>query len=56
MDNPSNAGLDSAITIMEDVYDTITNTNGISISRADLWALAGRAAAEYGMSGMPNHK
>ena len=55
MDKDSNAGLQSAIDIMEDVYDTVI-ADGIDISRADLWAIAGRAAADYGMEGMPNHK
>jgi len=55
IDNDSNAGLQSAIDIMEDVYETVT-ADGIDISRADLWAIAGRAAADYGMKGMPNHR
>ena len=40
---------------MEDVYETVT-ADGIDVSRADLWAIAGRAAADYGMEGMPNHR
>ena len=40
---------------MESVYDTV-QADDIDISRADLWALCGRAAAEYGMEGMPGHK
>jgi len=56
MDKDSNAGLQSAINIMEAVWNT-TTANGINIeSRADLWAIGGRAAADYGMEGMPNHK
>jgi len=55
INNDSNAGLDTAITIMENVYSTITAA-GIVISRADLWAIGGRAAADYGRAGMPNHK
>ena len=51
----SNAGLETAIDIMEDVYATVI-ADGIDISRADLWAIAGRAAADYGMEGMPNHR
>lgn len=53
--NPSNAGLEDAIAIMEDVYTTVKNDN-IDITRADLWAIGGRAAADYGMEGMPNHR
>ena len=41
--------------MMENVYSTITAA-GIVISRADLWAIGGRAAADYGRAGMPNHK
>ena len=56
MDKDSNAGLQSAINIMEAVWNT-TTANGINIeSRADLWAIGGRAAADYGMEGMPNHR
>ena len=56
MDKDSNAGLQSAIDIMEAVWNT-TTANGINIeSRADLWAIGGRAAADYGMEGMPNHR
>ena len=55
MDNGSNAGLQTAIDIMEDTYATVT-ADGIDISRADLWAIGGRAAADYGMEGMPNHR
>jgi len=55
IDNDSNAGLDTAITIMEAVYTTV-KADGIDISRADLWAIGGRAAADYGMEGMPNHR
>ena len=55
MDNDSNAGLQTAIDIMEDTYATVT-ADGIDISRADLWAIGGRAAADYGMEGMPNHR
>ena len=55
IDKDSNAGLQGAIDIMEDVYETVT-ADGIDISRADLWAIAGRAAADYGMEGMPNHR
>ena len=40
---------------MESVYETVQD-DGIDISRADLWALCGRAAAEYGLEGMPGHK
>ena len=40
---------------MESVYETVQAAD-IVISRADLWALCGRAAAEYGMEGMPGHK
>jgi len=55
LNKDSNAGLDSAIDIMEDVYSTVV-ADGIDISRADLWAIGGRAAADYGMEGMPNHR
>ena len=55
MDNDSNAGLQTAIDILEDTYATVTAA-GIDIQRADLWAIAGRAAADYGMEGMPNHR
>ena len=40
---------------MENVYASVTAL-GIDIQRADLWAIAGRAAADYGMEGMPNHR
>lgn len=33
----------------------MTGTNGITINRADYWALAGRVGAEFGMPNMPGH-
>lgn len=40
---------------MENVYQDV-EADGIVITRGDLWAIAGRAAAEYGMPGMPGHE
>ena len=54
MDNGSNAGLQPGIDIMEDVYDSLV-ADGVTISRADLWAIGGRVGAEWGMEGMPGH-
>ena len=51
LDNSANNGLSTAIDAMEEVYTEITEA-GISVSRADLWAIAGRAGAEYGMENM----
>ena len=48
IDNPHNAGLQDAIDVVEDVYQVV-ESDGIVVSRADLWAICGRAAAEYGM-------
>ena len=39
---------------MEELYTEITDA-GISVSRADLWAIGGRAAAEFGMENMPGN-
>ena len=55
MENPHNAGLQLAINLMEDVYVDV-EAAGIEISRADLWAIGGRTAAEFGMVGMPGHQ
>ena len=54
MNNPDNFGLDEGIDAMEDIYE-ILKIEGISISRADLWAIGGRAGAEWGMEGMPGN-
>ena len=54
LDNSANNGLSTAIDAMEDVYTEITEA-GISVSRADLWAIAGRAGAEFGMENMPGN-
>ena len=35
-------GLQPAIDALETVYQTLTTSQGIQISRADLWAIAGR--------------
>lgn len=40
---------------MEYVYSNVTSVEGISVSRADLWAIAGRVGAEWGMEGMPGN-
>ena len=55
IDNPHNAGLQDAIDVVEDVYQVV-ESDGIVVSRADLWAICGRAAAEYGMEGMPGRE
>ena len=55
MNKDSNAGLQDAIDMMENVYAEVIAA-GIDITRADLWAIGGRAAADYGMEGMPNHR
>lgn len=55
LNNPDNAGLAPAITLMESVYSNLTTINNIKISRADLWAIAGRVGAEWGMEGMPGN-
>ena len=55
LENSHNAGLDLAIEIMENVYEDV-EVDGVVISRADVWAIGGRAAAEYGMVGMPGHQ
>ena len=39
---------------MEEILTEITGA-GISVSRADLWAIGGRAAAEFGMENMPGN-
>ena len=39
---------------MEDVYTEILD-QGITVTRADFWALGGRAAAEFGMEHMYGH-
>ena len=54
MDNPSNAGLQPAIDLMEEVYSNL-EADGIRTSRADLWAIGGRVGAEWGMEHMPGH-
>ena len=54
MENESNDGLEDAIDWMEEIYEEIQDQD-ISISRADLWALGGRAAAEFGMENMYGH-
>merc|ERR1719510_1791056 len=46
MDNPSNAGLQPAIDIMEAVYESLV-ADGIDMARADLWAIGGRVGAEW---------
>jgi hypothetical protein len=52
---PANFGLQRSVDFIEGVYDgsilTLTTTD---ISRADLWALAGIIAAEYGAEGGRN--
>ena len=54
IDNEENAGLAIVITYLEEVYADL-QAEDIQISRADFWAIAGRAAAEYGMEGMPGN-
>ena len=41
MDNEDNAGLQRAIDSLE-IVKSLADTNGITITRADLWALAGK--------------
>ena len=36
-------------------FPIMTLDAGISVSRADLWAIGGRAAAEFGMENMPGN-
>merc|ERR1712088_352053 len=55
LENEANAGLDTGINLLEEVYAEGTVTNGITINRADYWALAGRVGAEFGMPNMPGH-
>ena len=55
LDNSANNGLSDAIDFMEEIYAEITATQGISISRADFWAIGGRVGAEYGMENMPGN-
>ncbi len=55
IDSPHNAGLDLAIEIMENVYQDV-ESDGVVVSRADVWAICGRASAEFGMEGMPGHQ
>lgn len=55
LDDDHNAGLSLGINIAEAVKEDIEE-EGIFISRADLWAILGRAGAEYGMEGMPGHE
>ena len=54
LDNAANNGLSPAIDAMEEILTEITGA-GISVSRADLWAIGGRAAAEFGMENMPGN-
>jgi len=54
LDNAANNGLSPAIDAMEEILTEITEA-GISVSRADLWAIGGRAAAEFGMENMPGN-
>jgi len=54
LDNAANNGLSDAIDFVEELYTEITDA-GISVSRADLWAIGGRAAAEFGMENMPGN-
>ena len=54
VDNPENAGLELAVEILEDIYEKV-ETAGIEVSRADVWVIAGRVAAENGMETMPGH-
>ena len=54
VDNPENAGLELAVEILEDIYEKV-ETVGIEVSRADVWVIAGRVAAENGMETMPGH-
>ena len=54
VDNPENAGLELAVEILEDIYEKV-ETAGIEVSRADVWVIAGRIAAENGMETMPGH-
>ena len=48
IENPENFGLSPAIDALEPIYNDILES-GLVISRADLWAIAGRAAADYGL-------
>ena len=54
VENPENAGLELAVEILEDIYEKV-ETAGIEVSRADVWVIAGRVAAENGMETMPGH-
>ena len=40
--------------ILEDIYEKV-ETVGSEVSRADVWVIAGRVAAENGMETMPGH-
>jgi len=55
LENEANNGLDTGINLLEEVYPEVIGTDGITISRADFWALAGRVGAEFGMPNMPGH-
>ena len=55
LENPHNAGLALAIEIMEEVFEDV-EAQGIVVSRADVWAIGGRCAAEFGLPGMPGHE
>ncbi len=54
MDNSDNAGLQDGIDALEAVL-VQAEAAGITIGRADLWALAGQLGAEWGMTGMPGN-
>ena len=48
IDNPENFGLAPAIDALEIIHQGLVEA-GIVISRADLWTIAGHAAADYGL-------
>lgn len=39
---------------MENIYENVIEAN-VEVSRADVWAISGRFAAEHGMESMPGH-
>ena len=55
MENDSNAGLQDAVDLLEDVFASL-QADGISMSRSDLWAIGGRVGAEWGMVNMPGNE
>ncbi len=53
--NSANAGLQPAIDALETVKAN-ADAAGITVTRADLFALSGVVGSEYGMVGMPGNK